>query len=169
MLSCTRWMRSKYGEILGFARKNAHQYYRPECKSSTLRQQLCIRVLRTLSPKFHPQKVFVRYGGELRAWRLALVCSCHLFDSWGSGEGQYPTRSAVKCFLLGPAHAVYFGTYEAVKQKLGGNVGSEHHPFAVGMASIIFSAVLYVNIRPTATAGACATIASDALMNPFDG
>ncbi|PUU81540.1 mitochondrial carrier domain-containing protein [Tuber borchii] len=50
----------------------------------------------------------------------------------------------------GPAHAVYFGTYEAVKQKLGGNVGSEHHPFAV------------------ATAGACATIASDALMNPFD-
>ncbi|KAI5837381.1 mitochondrial carrier domain-containing protein [Morchella snyderi] len=50
----------------------------------------------------------------------------------------------------GPAHAVYFGTYEAVKQKLGGNDGSEHHPFAV------------------ATAGACATIASDALMNPFD-
>lgn len=48
--------------------------------------------------------------------------------------------------LLGPAHAVYFGTYEAVKQKLGGNVGSEHHPFAVGMASIIFSAVLYVNL-----------------------
>ncbi|KAL7268371.1 Fe(2+) transporter, partial [Rhizina undulata] len=50
----------------------------------------------------------------------------------------------------GPAHAVYFGTYEAVKHKLGGNEGVEHHPFAV------------------ATAGACATIASDALMNPFD-
>lgn len=48
-------------------------------------------------------------------------------------------------FLLGPAHAVYFGTYEAVKQKLGGNVGSEHHPFAVGMASIIFPVVLCVN------------------------
>ncbi|KAL9051896.1 MAG: hypothetical protein Q9162_005734 [Coniocarpon cinnabarinum] len=50
----------------------------------------------------------------------------------------------------GPAHAVYFATYEAVKQSLGGNEGSEHHPFAA------------------ATSGACATIASDALMNPFD-
>lgn len=37
----------------------------------------------------------------------------------------------IEC-VTGPAHAVYFGTYEAVKQKLGGNVGSEHHPFAVG-------------------------------------
>ncbi|KAF3931879.1 Mitoferrin-1 [Dactylella cylindrospora] len=50
----------------------------------------------------------------------------------------------------GPAHAVYFATYEFVKHNLGGNVGNDHHPFAV------------------ATAGACATIASDALMNPFD-
>ncbi|KAF8424061.1 mitochondrial carrier domain-containing protein [Tirmania nivea] len=50
----------------------------------------------------------------------------------------------------GPAHAVYFSTYEFVKQRLGGNEGEEHHPLAV------------------ATAGACATIASDALMNPFD-
>ncbi|KAK6335348.1 Fe(2+) transporter [Orbilia brochopaga] len=50
----------------------------------------------------------------------------------------------------GPAHAVYFATYEFVKHNLGGNVGNEHHPIAV------------------ATAGACATIASDALMNPFD-
>lgn len=50
-------------------------------------------------------------------------------------------------FYPGPAHAVYFGTYEAVKQKLGGNVGSEHHPFAVGMASIIISVPLYVNFH----------------------
>ncbi|KAI5776891.1 mitochondrial carrier domain-containing protein [Geopyxis carbonaria] len=50
----------------------------------------------------------------------------------------------------GPAHAIYFATYETVKHRLGGNVGNDHHPFAV------------------ATAGACATIASDALMNPFD-
>lgn len=83
--------------------------------------------------------------------------------------GQYPLGNAVKCFLLGPAHAVYFGTYEAVKQKLGGNAGSEHHPFAVGMASIIISVIQYVNFLSIATAGACATIASDALMNPFDG
>ncbi|MCJ1226187.1 Fe(2+) transporter [Toensbergia leucococca] len=50
----------------------------------------------------------------------------------------------------GPAHAVYFATYESVKQAMGGNEGNDHHPLAA------------------ATSGACATIASDALMNPFD-
>ncbi len=51
----------------------------------------------------------------------------------------------------GPAHAVYFATYEAVKHLMGGNRAGVHHPLAA------------------ATSGACATIASDALMNPFDG
>ncbi|KAI0148510.1 mitochondrial RNA-splicing protein MRS3 [Xylariaceae sp. FL1272] len=50
----------------------------------------------------------------------------------------------------GPAHAVYFATYEAVKHLMGGNKTGVHHPLAA------------------ATSGACATIASDALMNPFD-
>ncbi|KAK4194604.1 mitochondrial carrier domain-containing protein [Triangularia verruculosa] len=50
----------------------------------------------------------------------------------------------------GPAHAVYFATYEAVKHVMGGNQAGVHHPLAA------------------ATSGACATIASDALMNPFD-
>merc|ERR1711939_683433 len=52
----------------------------------------------------------------------------------------------------GPAHAVYFATYEAVKHAMGGNAGAhqEHHPLAA------------------AVSGASATIASDALMNPFD-
>lgn len=50
----------------------------------------------------------------------------------------------------GPAHAVYFATYEAVKHVMGGNQAGVHHPLA------------------SATSGACATIASDALMNPFD-
>ncbi|KAK3689977.1 mitochondrial carrier domain-containing protein [Podospora appendiculata] len=50
----------------------------------------------------------------------------------------------------GPAHAVYFATYEAVKHLMGGNRVGVHHPLAA------------------ATSGACATIASDALMNPFD-
>ena len=53
--------------------------------------------------------------------------------------------------FLGPAHAVYFATYEAVKHLMGGNKVGEHHFLAA------------------ATSGACATIASDALMNPFDG
>lgn len=51
----------------------------------------------------------------------------------------------------GPAHAVYFGTYEVVKEFAGGNArDGKHHPAAA------------------AASGACATIASDALMNPFD-
>ncbi|KAF9428562.1 Fe(2+) transporter [Podila epigama] len=49
----------------------------------------------------------------------------------------------------GPAHALYFGTYEYAKQAFGGNE-SGHHPLAA------------------AAAGACATIAADAFMNPFD-
>lgn len=34
----------------------------------------------------------------------------------------------------GPAHAVYFASYETVKHALGGNEGGndEHHPFAAG-------------------------------------
>ncbi|KAF7445017.1 mitochondrial rna splicing protein [Pyrenophora tritici-repentis] len=53
----------------------------------------------------------------------------------------------------GPAHAVYFASYEATKHALGGNEGEshEHHPLAA------------------AASGAAATISSDALMNPFDG
>ena len=50
----------------------------------------------------------------------------------------------------GPAHALYFGTYELVKESTGGN--REGHQFT-----------------STAFAGAAATIASDAFMNPFDG
>ena len=34
--------------------------------------------------------------------------------------------------IIGPAHAVYFATYEAVKQAMGGNKGSGHHPLAAG-------------------------------------
>lgn len=33
----------------------------------------------------------------------------------------------------GPAHAVYFGTYEAVKEVAGGNKDDHHHPFAAGI------------------------------------
>jgi solute carrier family 25 iron transporter 28/37 len=33
----------------------------------------------------------------------------------------------------GPAHAVYFATYEGVKQIMGGNQAGVHHPLAAGM------------------------------------
>jgi solute carrier family 25 (mitochondrial iron transporter), member 28/37 len=50
----------------------------------------------------------------------------------------------------GPAHAVYFAVYEAVKNALGGNRDLNHHPVVAALA------------------GASATTCSDALMNPFD-
>ncbi|KAF2201896.1 asparaginyl-tRNA synthetase [Delitschia confertaspora ATCC 74209] len=69
-------------------------------------------------------------------------------------EGFRTLWKGVSSVVLGagPAHAVYFASYEAVKHALGGNEGGheEHHPFAA------------------AASGAAATIASDALMNPFD-
>lgn len=51
----------------------------------------------------------------------------------------------------GPAHAAHFGTYEFVREVSGGRED--------GMWGFL----------GTAGAGAAATIASDALMNPFDG
>jgi solute carrier family 25 iron transporter 28/37 len=34
--------------------------------------------------------------------------------------------------LIGPAHAVYFLTYEAVKHMMGANQAGVHHPLAAG-------------------------------------
>ncbi|KAG5518140.1 hypothetical protein PMAC_003326 [Pneumocystis sp. 'macacae'] len=50
----------------------------------------------------------------------------------------------------GPAHALYFGTYEFVKYQFRVYYSQQD------------------GVLSTVTAGACATIASDALMNPFD-
>lgn len=38
----------------------------------------------------------------------------------------------------GPAHAVYFGTYEIVKDMAGGNVDDGHHPLAAGRIRILW-------------------------------
>ncbi|KAI5814867.1 mitochondrial carrier domain-containing protein [Pyronema omphalodes] len=75
----------------------------------------------------------------------------HAAGQISSTEGIRSLWRGIGSVVLGagPAHAVYFATYEAVKHKLGGN-DIEHNPLA------------------TAAAGASATIASDALMNPFD-
>ncbi|KAH8198245.1 hypothetical protein TruAng_007588 [Truncatella angustata] len=69
-----------------------------------------------------------------------------------SGEGFLKLWRGMSSVVVGagPAHAVYFATYEAVKHAMGGNQIGEHHPLAA------------------ATSGAAATIASDAFMNPFD-
>jgi len=69
-----------------------------------------------------------------------------------STEGVRALWRGVSSVILGagPAHAVHFGAYEAVKELAGGNTGVGSHFMA------------------TALAGAASTTASDALMNPFD-
>ncbi|KAG9068618.1 Fe(2+) transporter [Linnemannia hyalina] len=66
-------------------------------------------------------------------------------------EGARTLWRGVNSVIMGagPAHALYFATYEYAKESFGGN-GAGHHPVAA------------------AAAGACATTAHDALMNPFD-
>ena len=73
------------------------------------------------------------------------------FNRISSLEGARTLWRGVASVIMGagPAHAVYFGTYETVKEATGGN--REGHQFA-----------------STAFAGASATIAADAFMNPFD-
>jgi hypothetical protein len=46
-------------------------------------------------------------------------------------------RDKTLIILKGPAHAVYFATYEAVKHAMGGNQAGVHHPLAAGMLSQI--------------------------------
>lgn len=48
-------------------------------------------------------------------------------------------RGQILILQAGPAHAVYFATYEAVKQVLGGNQAGVHHPVAAGMLGYTFS------------------------------
>jgi solute carrier family 25 iron transporter 28/37 len=70
-----------------------------------------------------------------------------------AAEGASSLWRGISSMVMGagPAHAVYFGVYETVKLKLGGDkVDHTHLPLV------------------SAAAGASATIASDALMNPFD-
>ncbi|TCD69618.1 Fe(2+) transporter [Steccherinum ochraceum] len=75
------------------------------------------------------------------------------FTRISSTEGARALWRGVSSVIMGagPAHAVHFGAYEAVKEFAGGNVQGGHNQWIA-----------------TSIAGASATIASDALMNPFD-
>ncbi|KAH7097540.1 mitochondrial carrier [Auriculariales sp. MPI-PUGE-AT-0066] len=75
----------------------------------------------------------------------------HAFTRIASTEGSRALWRGVSSVIAGagPAHAVHFGVYEAVKEFTGGNERGYRW-------------------LETAAAGASATIASDALMNPFD-
>lgn len=73
------------------------------------------------------------------------------FRAVSTTEGTKRLWKGVSSVFMGagPAHAVYFGTYEMTKEAFGGNQQGQQ-------------------ILATGAAGSMATIASDALMNPFD-
>ncbi|KAI0725431.1 mitochondrial carrier [Fomitopsis betulina] len=75
------------------------------------------------------------------------------FTRISSTEGSRALWRGVSSVIMGagPAHAVHFGAYEAMKELAGGNVAGNRNAWLA-----------------TSLAGATATIASDALMNPFD-
>lgn len=57
--------------------------------------------------------------------RFECDCRCwYVSTQERGGDGK-------RLIWAGPAHAVYFGTYEAVKEFAGGNEDG-HHPFAAG-------------------------------------
>ena len=51
-----------------------------------------------------------------------------------AGEGVLSLWRGMSSVVVGagPAHAVYFATYEAVKHVMGGNKVGTHHPLAAG-------------------------------------
>jgi len=51
-----------------------------------------------------------------------------------AGEGVLSLWRGMSSVIVGagPAHAVYFATYEAVKHVMGGNKAGVHHPLAAG-------------------------------------
>ncbi|KAG8630415.1 hypothetical protein KVT40_002034 [Elsinoe batatas] len=100
----------------------------------------------------------VMYPIDLLKTRMQVINASTVYTGIGNAistvsraEGYLSLWRGISSVILGagPAHAVYFATYEVVKQAMGGNAAG-HHPLAA------------------ATSGACATIASDAFMNPFD-
>lgn len=55
------------------------------------------------------------------------------------GAGEWSGKTSRGIFTdgyTGPAHAVYFATYEAVKNAMGGNDKSQHHPLAAGLCLV---------------------------------
>lgn len=72
--------------------------------------------------------VIVGAGMFLLCLRLAAILSL------------FPCNLLTRCFI-GPAHAVYFATYEAVKHAMGGNQAGVHHPLAAGKFLLLPSIV----------------------------
>lgn len=92
------------------------------------------------------------------------------FSRIASTEGLRTLWRGVSSVILGagPAHAIQFGTLEAVKELAGGNEAGNQVLATCESASGFFREGFLIFLG-AALAGACASITSDAFMNPFDG
>lgn len=91
------------------------------------------------------------------------------FTRISSTEGMRALWRGVSSVILGagPAHAIHFGTYEAVKEFAGGNNAGNQWLATCTCPAPSSRRLPHASV--IALAGASATVASDALMNPFDG
>ena len=62
------------------------------------------------------------------------IVECGVRSGYELGIVSKTSRTKMLISWIGPAHAVYFATYEVVKQAMGGNA-SGHHPVAAGILS----------------------------------
>ena len=71
-----------------------------------------------------------RVEGYMSLWRglSSVIVGAGMFEMWKFWIWRKTSGLTIG---LGPAHAVYFATYEVVKQAMGGNA-SGHHPLAAG-------------------------------------
>jgi solute carrier family 25 (mitochondrial iron transporter), member 28/37 len=92
------------------------------------------------------------------------------FTRISSTEGMRALWRGVWSVVLGagPAHAVHFGTLEAVKELMGGNEAGNQW-LATCTWLVRSKKKKLTGGKFIAVAGASATTAADALMNPFDG
>jgi solute carrier family 25 iron transporter 28/37 len=70
------------------------------------------------------------------------------FSRISSTEGVRTLWRGVNSVVLGagPAHALYFGTYEFCKDLFGANATQGHHPFATGIFVALITVLIGIQI-----------------------
>jgi solute carrier family 25 iron transporter 28/37 len=79
----------------------------------------------------HAVSTIYRIEGLRTLWRGV---SSVIVGAGGFVYDEWEIQDTSNTVATGPAHAVYFGTYEIVKEAMGGNkADGKHHPLAAGM------------------------------------
>ncbi len=84
-------------------------------------------------------------GGNPQLMERNVQCGCWCRSVYSDGLGGSNADNTI-----GPAHAVYFATYEAVKHVMGGNQAGVHHPLAAGMFCVnsVSARLILIHLQP---------------------